>query len=200
MDAAAWDERYAATGLVWSAEPNRFVVAEMADLRPGRALDLAAGEGRNAIWLAVRGWRVTAVDFSAVAIDKGRRLAAGGGVDIDWVMADALEYRPEPAGFDGVLIAYLHLPPAELATVLTTAVGALAPGGVLVVIGHDVVNITEGVGGPQDPTLLYTPDLISGQLTGLHIDRADRARRAVTGESGTREAIDTVVRAHRSET
>src|SRR4051812_50095966 len=78
MGAAAWDERCAATGLVWSAEPNRSVVAELADVRPGRALDLAAGEGRNAIWLAVRGWRVTAVDFSAVAIDKGRRLAGGG--------------------------------------------------------------------------------------------------------------------------
>ena len=200
MDAAAWDERYAATGLVWSAEPNRFVVAEMADLRPGRALDLAAGEGRNAIWLAVRGWRVTAIDFSAVAIDKGRRLADGGGVDVDWVVADALEYQPEPAGFDGVLIAYLHLPPAELAAVLATAVRALAPGGVLVVIGHDVTNLTEGVGGPQDPTLLYTPELIAAHLTGLHIDRADRTRRAVAGESGTRDAVDTVVRAHRGET
>ena len=71
VDAAGWDERYAATDLVWSAGPNQFVEAACADLPPGRAVDLAAGEGRNAIWLARRGWQVTAVDFSQVGLDKG---------------------------------------------------------------------------------------------------------------------------------
>src|SRR3954451_12309922 len=103
MDAAAWDERYAATGLVWSAEPNRSVVAELADVRPGRALDLAAGEGRNAIWLAGRGWRGTAVDFSAGAIDKVCRLAGDGHVEVEWVVCDVLAFRPGPASFHCVL-------------------------------------------------------------------------------------------------
>src|SRR3954451_24748933 len=161
MDAAAWDERYAATGLVWGAEPSRFVVAEMADVRPGRALDLAAGEGRNAIWLAVRGWRVTAGDFSAVAIDTGRRLADDGHVEVEWVVSDVLDFRPGPASFHCVLIAYLHLPTDQCARVLDTAQAALAPGGVLVVVGHDVSNVDDGVAGPQDRTLLYTPEGIT---------------------------------------
>src|ERR1022692_4898294 len=75
MKSEEWDKRYAGQELVWTAEPNRFVVAELKDLAPGRALDLGAGEGRNAVWLASAGWQVTAVDFSAVGLDKGRRLA-----------------------------------------------------------------------------------------------------------------------------
>src|ERR1700712_1041252 len=94
MDAQTWDERYAAAGLVWSATPNQFVAAELAALPPGRALDLACGEGRNALWLADRGWQVTAVDFSRVALDKGRALAArqagSGPPQLDWVLGDAL--------------------------------------------------------------------------------------------------------------
>src|SRR5690348_14293140 len=105
MDRAEWDRRYAGTELVWTAEPNRFVVQEVAGLPPGRALDLAAGEGRNAVWLAERGWAVTAVDFSAVGLDKARRLAAERGVEAGWVVADVLEYVPEPGAYDLVLIA-----------------------------------------------------------------------------------------------
>jgi SAM-dependent methyltransferase len=198
MDAAAWDERYAASELMWGATPNRFVAAELADLPPGRALDLAAGEGRNAVWLSARGWTVTAVDFSGVAVAKGRRLAEAVGVEVGWVVADVLDYEPAPAGFDVVLLAYLHLPAADIATVLSRATQALARGGVVVVVGHDVNNIADGVGGPQDPSLLYTPDAITGHLDGLLVDRAERARRPVAGEAGTRDAIDTVVRAHRS--
>ena len=80
MDAAAWDERYAATALVWSAGPNQFVESELASLPPGRALDLACGEGRNARWLAERGWQVTAIDWSEVAVDKGRQVNDA----VDW--------------------------------------------------------------------------------------------------------------------
>lgn len=195
MDASAWDRRYAESELLWSAEPNRFVAAELVDLAPGRAVDLAAGEGRNAIWLASRGWRATAVDFSPIAIDKGRRLAEAAGVDVDWVVADLLEHVPEPAGFDLVLVAYLQLPPEQLGAVLERAAGAVAPGGVLLVVGHDATNVSDGVGGPQDPDLLYTPEGITARLGGLRVDRAERVRRPVPGAA--REAIDTLVRAHR---
>jgi SAM-dependent methyltransferase len=198
MNNAEWDARYTATSdLMWTAQPNRFVVDVLAPLPPGRALDLAAGEGRNAVWLAAQGWRVTAVDFSSVAIDRGRRLAGEHGVEITWIVADLSDYEPPPGGFDAVLIAYLHLVPAELAGVLGRALAAVAPGGTLLVIGHDRANLTDGVGGPQDPTVLYTPEEISAELGGLHIDRAQTARRPVTVDGRTVHALDTVVVASR---
>ncbi len=95
MDSQQWDERYASSEFTWSTEPNQFVAAELAGLPPGRALDLAAGEGRNTVWLAERGWHVTAVDFSRVGLEKGRRLGAARGVDADqvtWIVADLNDY------------------------------------------------------------------------------------------------------------
>jgi len=114
MERDDWDRRYGASDLVWTAEPNRWLVAEAAGLPARRALDLACGEGRNAVWLARQGWQVTAVDFSPVALEKARRLAAGsGGPGVDWVEADVHTYRPKPAGCDLVLLAYLHLPGSD---------------------------------------------------------------------------------------
>ena len=128
MESQEWDDRYAGRELVWTAEPNMFVVAELQDLAPGRALDVGAGEGRNAVWLASRGWQVTAVDFSAVGLAKGRRLAQNRGVAVDWVLADVRDYQPEPGCFQLVLIAYLQLREAELDGVLRRAATALALG------------------------------------------------------------------------
>ena len=196
MESQEWDDRYAGRELVWTAQPNRFVVAELQDLAPGRALDVGAGEGRNAVWLASRGWQVTAVDFSAVGLDKGRRLAEDRGVAVDWVLADVRDYQPEPCCFQLVLIAYLQLHEAELDGVLRRAVTALAPGGVLLVVGHDVANLTEGTGGPQDPAVLQTAASITRSLGDLTVVRAERARRPVAGSS--RDAVDTLVRAVRA--
>jgi SAM-dependent methyltransferase len=199
VDRHQWDERYASSGLVWTAEPNRFVVEELADLAPARALDLGAGEGRNAIWLAERGWQVTAVDFSAVALGKAARLAESRGVTgVRWVEADLREYQPEQDGYDLVLLAYIHLPRAEFDGLLHTAATALAPGGTLLVIGHDVDNIARGHGGPQDPQILHRADDVVTGLPGLTIRRAGQARRPVQTDEGERVAIDTVVRAQRT--
>jgi SAM-dependent methyltransferase len=202
VDSAAWDARYAsASGLVWTGEPNRFVVEELTDPPPGRALDLAAGEGRNAVWLAGRGWDVTAVDFSPVAIDKGRRLADARDVQVEWITADLLEYVPPTGAFNAVLVTYLHLPAPERAAVLARAADALASGGVIVVIGHDLTNLTDGTGGPPDPAILYTPEAIAAELAGLHVHRAERARRPVsTQDDSSVDAIDTVVTAVRADT
>jgi len=198
VDRHQWDDRYASTELVWTAEANRFVVEELAGLAAGRALDLGAGEGRNAIWLAERGWQVTAVDFSAVGLAKAAKLADGRGVTgVRWVQADLREYRPEQAAYDLALLAYVHLPPDEFTALLATAASALAPGGTLLVIGHDVDNISRGHGGPQDPLVLHRVDSVVAALPGLTIHRADQARRAVLTGEGERVAIDTVVRAQR---
>lgn len=191
MDAEAWDERYAASELVWSAEPNRFVAEELADLPPGRAVDLAAGEGRNAIWLARRGWRVTAVDFSPVALDKGARLA--GDTEVEWVVADATEWRPE-VPVDLVVIAYLQLPAAPRRAANRHAVESLRPGGTFLLVAHDSTNLAEGTGGPQDPAVLMTADDVLADLDGIEVDveRAGRvAREVVTGDDHRGEAAAT---------
>ncbi len=197
MEQAAWDERYAGPELMWGAGPNRFVTEEVTPLQARRALDLGTGEGRNAIWLAGRGWQVTAVDFSAVGLARAARLAAERGVRVEWVQADLLDYQPEPGAYDLVLIAYIHLAPASLTSVFRAAVAALAPGGTLLAIGHDRDNITRGYGGPQDPDLLYTPESVTAELNGLAIRRAERVRRPVRAPEGERVAIDTLVRAER---
>jgi SAM-dependent methyltransferase len=190
-----WDRRYAKVENLWSAKPNRFLVVEVESLAPGRALDLACGEGQNAIWLASIGWRVDAVDYSPVAIAKARARAERDGVDVAFEEADLVEYEPQPAAYDLVLLLYLHLPAEEHRLVLKRAARALAPGGTLVLLGHDLLNATEGVGGPSDGSLLYTPDDIAGELEGLEIEKAERVLRDVA--RAERPAIDCLVRARR---
>jgi SAM-dependent methyltransferase len=196
VDAHAWDERYAGSELVWSVEPNTFVAGELAELAPGRALDLAAGEGRNAIWLARRGWDVTAADFSQVALDKGRRLA--GEVAVRWVCADATTWD-EPASYDLVVLAYLQLAAAERRAAVRAAYASLVPGGTLFLVAHDSTNLAEGTGGPQDPAVLYTAEDVLGDLAGERYDvvRAGRVARTVGdghGEEPARIAWDCLVR------
>ncbi len=183
MDAEAWDERYADSELVWSAGPNQFVADALADLPPGRAVDLAAGEGRNAIWLAQQGWQVTAVDFSQVALDKGRRVA--GDAAVDWVRADATTWRPDDP-VDLVVVAYLHLPADQRRAALRGAVGSLRRGGTFFLVGHDSTNIAEGTGGPQDPSVLATAADVLDDLAGLDVEvvRAERVARRVEPEHG----------------
>jgi len=187
MDAAAWDARYAATALVWSAGPNQFVEAELAALPPGRALDLACGEGRNARWLAERGWHVTAIDWSSVAIEKGRRTTDA----VDWQVGDARS-APLPTGLDLVVLAYFQVVADARRTSIRRSYDALAPGGTLFVIAHDSTNLTEGTGGPQDASVLYTAEDVLEDLgdAALEVVRAERVPRIV--DSGT--AWDALVR------
>ncbi len=191
----AWDERYSASELVWSAGPNRFLSEEVGGLPPGRALDLGAGEGRNAIWLAELGWDVTAVDFSRVGIEKGAEIARARGVAINWVVEDLLNYNPEPGAFDLVILLYIHLPLEEWIQVLTSASSAVLPGGTLLVIGHDSANITKGVGGPQDASVLYNASGVVSALKGFDVIHAGQVLRPVATDDGERNAIDVLVRA-----
>ncbi|HET7356742.1 MAG TPA: methyltransferase domain-containing protein [Nocardioidaceae bacterium] len=201
MDARSWDERYAASELVWSAKPNQFVEAELADLIPGRALDLASGEGRNALWLADHGWEVTAVDFSLVGLDKGRSLQArhehGRDLRVDWVHADVLEYTPSAASYDLVLLAYLQLVPEQCRVAVRTAFSALRIGGTFFLVAHDSTNLTEGTGGPQDPSVLLTAEDVLADLDGerFEVRRAERVTRMVDQPDGPpRPAYDALVR------
>ncbi|MFJ9633949.1 class I SAM-dependent methyltransferase [Streptomyces sp. NPDC101175] len=200
MDAAGWDERYRGSELVWTAEPNRFVEEELAGVKPsGRAVDLAAGEGRNAVWLAEQGWETDAVDFSAVALEKAERMAAGRGVRLHTVRADVTAWASPEATYELALIAYLHLPWPELAQVLTGAATAVRRGGTLLLVGHDAANPEHGHGGPQDPRVLHS----AAQVADLWRPYADILRsetviRPVTDAEGrSRRALDALVRAVR---
>lgn len=165
--AQEWDSRYAGPDRVWSAAPNAWVAATIRTWFTGRALDLGAGEGRHAVWLASLGWQVTAVDFSPVGIERGRSGAQELGVEVDWVVADVATWEPpDGATFDLVLLAYLHIED----DVLAKARGWLAPGGALVVIGHALRNLTEGVGGPSDARLLHTEAEYRAASEGLLVE------------------------------
>lgn len=201
MDRDAWNERYRAADLVWGTDANCFVEEALGAREPGgRALDLACGEGRNAIWLAKRGWRVTAVDYADVAIERARKLAASAGVEVEWVCEDATSYAPDPEAFALVVVSYLQVGRAERRLVLAHAAKALAPGGELFMIGHALRNLLEGVGGPQDPSVLWDPEEIADDLraVGLRVERCEEVVRKVESEPGAQEAIDVLADARRA--
>ena len=175
-----------------------FVEQHCRDLPPGRAIDLAAGEGRNAIWLAERGWDSTAVDYSSIAIDKARQIAERRNVSISTAVADLAGYVPTPGGYDLVVIAYLQLVDAELTPILHKAAEAVAPGGKLVLVSHDLSNLESGYGGPQHPAVLTTPDQVVTAIGDeLTIELAEVAERHVETDDGQRVALDTLVVAGR---
>jgi SAM-dependent methyltransferase len=194
VDREDWNARHGEAGLLFGGEPNRFLVAEASGLPPGRALDLACGSGRNAVWLAQQGWSVLGADFSRVALEQARGLAAERGVDAEWVEADLREWEPPPRVFDLVVVLYLHLPAGELRPIMRRAAAAVAAGGTLLVVGHHSDNLESGSGGPKDPRVLFTPEDVAAELAGLEIEKAEAVLRPVEGD---RDAIDALVRARR---
>lgn len=197
MDSNAWDDRYRGSDLLWGEGPNRFLVEEVAGLRPGSALDVACGEGRNAIWLAEQGWEVVGVDFSALALEKARRMAEQRKVDVQWVQADLTAWTPERS-FDLVVVMYLHLPAQQRHRLLSRLASRVAAGGTMLVVGHDLSNLTEGHGGPQDPSILYGPQEVIADIgADLQIERAEQPRRTVGSGPDEATAIDVLVRARR---
>jgi SAM-dependent methyltransferase len=190
MDAEEWNQRYRTSELVWSAGPNQFVESELSGLPPGRAVDLACGEGRNAIWLARQGWQVTAVDFAEAGLDKGRRLAEN--LDIRWVCADATSWRPsddDPA-YDLCLVAYLQLDARERRAAVRAGYRSVRVGGTFLLVAHDSSNLTEGTGGPTDPAVLMTAEDVLGDLGGevFEVQRAERVARLVGGDGHVHDA------------
>ena len=206
MTSTTWNQRYEQSELVWSAAANIWVQEVTQDLPAGSALDIAAGEGRNALWLADRGWQVTAVDFSEVALQRARSLAEEHlGDDAGRLMtleADVQTWVPEARSYDLVLVVYLQLPEQQRRSVMRAAAEAVASGGTFLVVGHDLENLTSGHGGPQNPAVLYRPSDIVADIepSQLVVVRDETARRSVTDAQGQPvEALDALVVARRPE-
>jgi SAM-dependent methyltransferase len=187
-----WNSRYEA-GQQWSAAPNLLVAELLEGLPPGDAVDLAAGEGRHALWLSALGWAVTAVDFSAAGLARGQ--AQPGADQVRWVAADVLGWNAPPSSLDLVLVAYLHLPEEPMTALLERSVDWLRPGGRLLVLGHDVENVAAGVGGPQDVSILHSVERLAPVARGLDVDRLEQVRR----ETAAGVALDTLLWGRRRE-
>lgn len=193
MDAHEWNERYNGAGFVYGASANEVVVELTTPLPRGKAVDIGCGEGRNAVFLANRGWLVEGIDFSQVALDKAARLAQNSPKAVverlTWTCAD-LTTADFGSGLDLALIVYIHLPPDQRRELLRRAQNALAPGGALLVLGHHSRNLDEGVGGPPDPEILFTPEDIEADLDpSMQLDFSRDLGRET--EDGT--AIDALV-------
>jgi SAM-dependent methyltransferase len=150
-----WDDRYRSAGRLWTGRPNAQLVAQTAGLPPGAALDAGCGEGGDAIWLAGRGWTVTAVDVSAVALERAAAQAADAGAQtaarISWQREDLLTWDPGPARFDLVTAQFIHLPQGYLESLHRRLAAAVRPGGTLLVVGHHPDDLHANVGrtGPR---------------------------------------------------
>jgi SAM-dependent methyltransferase len=186
-----WDERHKG-GDFEGEGPNPTLVAGTSGLKPGTALELASGSGTNAVWLAQQGWRTTAVDWSPVGLANGKAKADAAGVAVDWQERDLFEWSPPAWTFDLVVLVYLHLPVDERAPVYARAGAAVAPGGRLLIVGHDRLHGVEGQGGP-DPDRLFTANEIAAALQAsdptLVVERAEVVRRVPTPGQGPIDAL-----------
>jgi 2-polyprenyl-3-methyl-5-hydroxy-6-metoxy-1,4-benzoquinol methylase len=160
-----WNERYGSHVAVWSGRPNSQLVAETADLAPGTALDAGCGEGADAIWLAERGWQVTAVDFAATALQKAAAHAEATGVAerVNWVRADLIDWVPERT-FDLVSSQFIHLPMPARQAMFRQLAAAVAPGGTLVVVGHHPSDLETAIARPPLPDLFFTAEDVTADL------------------------------------
>ncbi len=188
---AFWDGRYGEPGFFYGEEPNDFLVEVVDRLPPGRVLCLAEGEGRNAVYLALRGLVVTAVDQSEVGLAKALALAVRHGVTIETVVADLADYDVG-TGWSAIVSVWCHVPSA-LRTKLHAAVEAgLAPGGVFVIVSYTPDQITLGTGGPKDPDMLLTASALRAELPGLRWELIEE-RRCVIHEGPFHDGASAVV-------
>lgn len=188
-DAAYWDRRYAESDKWWSGNPNGALVDEAAELEPGRALDVGCGEGADAVWLAERGWTVTASDVSSVAVDRARAAGRDAGVDVDWVVGDLFTAPPPAGSFDLVSVQYPALRKTAGNEAVEALLAAVAPGGTLLIVGHDFDAVDHHHhGGDWDPSAEVQPPDVAAVLAErggwtITVDES-RPRRRIGGGDG----------------
>ncbi|MGI5520496.1 FAD-dependent oxidoreductase [Micromonospora sp. CA-259024] len=184
----AWEERYQSRPAVWSGRPNPQLVAEVADLAPGRVLDVGSGEGGDAVWLAERGWRVTAVDISTTALGRAAAHAdtAGVGDRIEFVHADLRDKPPAEEAYDLVSAQFMHLPPVQRRELFARLAAAVAPGGVLLIVGHHPSDLWTSGHRMHMPDMMYAAEDVAAELDPAQWEvlTAEARPRTTTDASG----------------
>ena len=200
-----WEDRYGAAGLAWSGNPNPVLVTEAAALSPGRALDIGSGEGADAFWLAQRGWQVTGVDIAVNALDKARARAESvdpaAAARIDWQQHDFTEWSPNPQSFDLVSSQFMHLPKPTITTLFRSLAAAVAPGGMLLIVGHDASDVDENSEHLAHLSeLMFSVEDVLAPIKEeqLQVEVAESRRRQAKHENGREFIHDVVVKASRA--
>ena len=194
-----WDERYDREDYLFGTQPNAFLTREVHRLKPGaRALAVADGEGRNAVYLAERGLRVCAMDSSPVALRKARALAGERGVQVDFTRADLADWDWTPAAFDVVVAIFIQFAnPKFRARIFDGIERTLAPGGLLLLHGYTPRQIMFGTGGPPHPENLYERTMLAQRFAHWDILRLEDYEAVIeegTGHSGRSALVDLVAR------
>jgi SAM-dependent methyltransferase len=199
---AFWNERYRGPAAIWSGEPNMRLVEETSTLTPGNALDVGCGEGADAIWLAERGWRVTAVDIASTALDRARAVDILPYVAerIVWQQGDLVANPPPAAAFDLVSSHFMQMAPDALATLIRGLGAAVVPGGTLLIVGHHPLDLLTTARRPRTPGVLYAAEDVAALLNPAEWDIAvcaARTRSAADPNNNPITVHDTVLRARR---
>lgn len=191
-----WNEKYSDPRFIYGTEPNDFLKQSIHHLKlGGKILCIAEGEGRNAVWLAELGFKVTAVDASEVGLNKGQTLAKSKGGRVDWVHADLQHYNPGQQAWDGVVAIFAHLPPDLRASVHTDCVESLKIGGVLLLEAYTPEQLNFKTGGPSNPDWLMTPEMLEQELQGLTFERLQKVERQIIegiGHTGTGSVVQVI--------
>ncbi|MDP9226547.1 MAG: class I SAM-dependent methyltransferase [Actinomycetota bacterium] len=195
---ADWDERYASMEQLWSGQPNAALVTEVAQLEPGRALDVGCGEGADAVWLAGRGWEVTALDVSQVALRRASILAQEAGAQVRWVHAGLVDARLPTGAFDLVSAQYPALLRTPGKDAERSLLAAVAPGGLLIVVHHAEVFVEETMVHGFDPADYVSPRDVAALLgDDWQVELDERRPRDAPAGAGSHHTHDVVLRARR---
>lgn len=163
FNSAYWEERYSAAENAWSGNPNPSLVDEVSELKPGRALDAGCGSGGDAIWLAGRGWQVTAVDFAEAGLRRGAE--AAGDLKISWQQHDLRSWTPDAGAYDLVTAHFVHFPPDVRNPLFRRLADAVAPGGTLLIVGHHPSDVHTQAGRPDFGDAFYTAEDVAALLS-----------------------------------
>jgi 2-polyprenyl-3-methyl-5-hydroxy-6-metoxy-1,4-benzoquinol methylase len=200
FEPSGWEERYSGEEKIWSGNANLQLVAEVSGLTPGTALDVGCGEGGDVIWLARQGWRVTGADFSANGLSRAARHADEAGVAdrTDWWQVDARTFVADSRSYDLVTTHFLHPPDGGMVEVTNRLSQAVAPGGHLLVVGHEPSEVFSHLTASQRRAMFLAADLLPGLPEGFEALVVEQRPRTMTRDGVTVDVHDSTLLARRA--